>query len=417
MTGEEIFLHHAFGVTPKALKTVVSNTHIQTTGENFMKKSLIAAALLGTFAASAFAAPSVTLYGRVDTGLAYTHKNLDNDTSSTNTVEMTSGFSTGNRWGLTGTEDIGNAKVGFVLESGFNSDDGTCGQNNRLFGREAQVNISGAYGTLYAGRLGSIASDNGTLGYLGDVSAFSSTYGFVGNQQGSTGTAYGLYDNTLAYETPTFGGLQGAIMYSFKGDTQSDDSSIKNARENSGDADRYLAAGLRYKAGKAAVVLTGDMTMYGNAAGEQKTNFYHDVDNGYSFILGGNYDFGVAKVFAKATYFDNQVNVLDSFELIKDARALKPAQALALKGWGAELSTAVPAFGGAFLGTVGYRDAKDVDNGSYKFKRWNAAVGYSYAFSKRTSVYAAAGYAQEKSNAQDRKASTAQAGFGLVHKF
>jgi predicted porin len=382
-----------------------------------MKKSLIAAALLGTFAASAFAAPSVTLYGRIDTGLAYTHMDKDKaDVDTDDTFSMESGFSTGSRWGLKGSEDIGNAKVGFVLESGFNSDDGTSGQN-RLFGREAQVNISGAYGTLYAGRFASIASDGGSIGYLTDVSAFPNTFGIVGTQKGSTGTAYDRYDNSLAYQTPTFGGLQGAIMYSFKGDTQSNEDSIKNARENSGNADRYLAAGLRYKAGKAAVVLTGDMTMYGNAAGEQKANFYHDVDNGYSFILGGNYDFGVAKAFAKVTYFDNQVNVLDSFELIKDARALKPAQALALKGWGAELSTAVPAFGGAFLGTVGYRDAKDVDNGSYKFKRWNAAVGYSYAFSKRTSVYAAAGYAQEKSNAQDRKASTAQAGFGLVHKF
>ena len=348
-----------------------------------MKKSLLALALLGAFTASAFAEPSVTLYGRIDTGLVYTHKNLDNTAGSTDTFSMDSGVTTGSRWGLKGSEDIGNAKVGFVLESGFNSDDGTSGQNNRLFGREAQVNVSGAYGTLYAGRLASIASDSGSIGYLGDVSAFPSAYGFVGNQQGSTGTAYDRYDNSLAYQTPTFGGLQGAIMYSFKGDTQSNEDSIKNARENSGNADRYLAAGLRYKAGKAAVVLTGDMTMYGNAAGEQKANFYHDVDNGYSFILGGNYDFGVAKVFAKATYFDNQVNVLDSFGLITDARdgtdktlnADGKAHALALKGWGAELSTAVPAFGGAFLGTVGYRDAKDVDNGSYKFKRWNAAVG------------------------------------------
>ena len=383
-----------------------------------MKKSLLALALLGAFTASAFAEPSVTLYGRIDTGLVYTHKNLDNAAGSTDTFSMDSGVTTGSRWGLKGSEDIGNAKVGFVLESGFNSDDGTSGQNtsgqnNRLFGREAQVNISGAYGTLYAGRLGSIASDNGTLGSLGDVSAFSSAYGFVGNQQGSTGTAYGRYDNTLAYETPTFGGLQGAIMYSFKGDTQSDDSSIKNARENSGDADRYLAAGLRYKAGKAAVVLTGDMTMYGNHAAN-----YGNVDNGYSFILGGNYDFGVAKAFAKVTYFDNQVNVLDSFDLISDSREQKKAEAL--KGWGAELGTNVPAFGGNFLAAVGYRDAKDVDDGSYKFKRWNAAVGYTYAFSKRTNVYGLAGYAQEKANELDRKArkaSGAQVGFGLVHKF
>ena len=375
-----------------------------------MKKSLLALALLGAFTASAFAEPSVTLYGRIDTGLVYTHKNLDNTAGSTDTVSMESGFSTGNRWGLMGTEDIGNAKVGFVLESGFNSDDGTSGQNNRLFGREAQVNISGAYGTLYAGRLASIASDSGSIGYLGDVSAFPSAYGFVGNQQGSTGTAYGRYDNTLAYETPTFGGLQGAIMYSFKGDTKASDTNVANARENSGDADRYLAAGLRYKAGKAAVVLTGDMTMYGNDAAN-----YGNVDNGYSFILGGNYDFGVAKAFAKVTYFDNQVNVLDSFDLISDARDLKKAEAL--KGWGAELGTNVPAFGGNFLAAVGYRDAKDVDDGSYKFKRWNAAVGYTYAFSKRTNVYGLAGYAQEKANALDRKASGAQVGFGLVHKF
>ena len=386
-----------------------------------MKKSLIAAALLGTFAASAFAAPSVTLYGRLDTSLAYTH--LDKDKAgvdSTDTVSMESGFSTGNRWGLKGTEDIGNAKVGFVLESGFNSDDGVSGQSGRLFGREAQVNVSGAYGTLYAGRLASIASDAGSIGYLGDVSAFPNGFGIVGTQAGSTGSAYGRYDNTLAYQTPTFGGLQGAIMYSFKGDAKASDSNpeeVAKARENSGDADRYLAAGLRYKAGKAAVVLTGDMTMYSNNV----NNVYRDVDNGYSFILGGNYDFGVAKAFAKVTYFDNQVNVLDSFDLISDSRDLKkaeaPKKAAALKGWGAELGTNVPAFGGNFLAAVGYRDAKDVDDGSYKFKRWNAAVGYSYAFSKRTSVYAAAGYAQEKSNAKDRKASAAQAGFGLVHKF
>ena len=116
-------------------------------------------------------------------------------------------------------------------------------------------------------------------------------------------------------------------------------------------------------------------------------------------ILGGNYDFGVAKVFAKATYFDDQASIKDSFSIIKNIRASVAENvnlARAFKGWGAELSTAVPAFGGTVLATVGYRDAKDVDNSNVKLKRWNAAVGYSYAFSKRTSVYAAAGYAQEK---------------------
>ena len=366
-----------------------------------MKKSLLALALLGAFTASAFAEPSVTLYGRIDTGLVYTHKNLDNTAGSTDTFSMDSGVTTGSRWGLKGSEDIGNAKVGFVLESGFNSDDsddGTSGQNNRLFGREAQVNVSGAYGTLYAGRIASVVSDSGSIGYLGDVSAFPSAFGIVGNQAGSTGSAYARYDNTIAYQTPAFSGLQAAALYSFKADSKKDTTS----RENSAAADRYAGAALRYKAGKAAVVLAGDYTLYSNTT-------YKDQDNGYSVILGGNYDFGVAKVFAKATYFDNQLNYVDSFKLIPDT--------VALKGWGAELSTAVPAFGGTVLATVGYRDAKDVDNSATKFKRWNAALGYAYAFSKRTSVYAAAGYAQEKADSNGQKPSAAQAGFGLVHKF
>ena len=66
-------------------------------------------------------------------------------------------------------------------------------------------------------------------------------------------------------------------MYSFKADSKTDTTS----RENSSFADRYAAAGLRYKAGKAAVVLAADYTMYSNATNP-------DLDDGYSVILGGN---------------------------------------------------------------------------------------------------------------------------------
>lgn len=48
-----------------------------------MKKTLLAAAILGSFAASAFAAPSVTLYGVIDTGLNYTHYRAGDGTGST----------------------------------------------------------------------------------------------------------------------------------------------------------------------------------------------------------------------------------------------------------------------------------------------------------------------------------------------
>ena len=128
-----------------------------------MKKTLVAAALLGTFAASAFAAPSVTMYGLIDTGIYYNHYRADDGkTSSTDTVSMKSGQNSGTRWGLKGTEDLGTAKVSFILENGFNDDDGTADNSGRLFGREASITVSGAYGSLTAGRVGKLVSTAGS---------------------------------------------------------------------------------------------------------------------------------------------------------------------------------------------------------------------------------------------------------------
>ena len=99
-----------------------------------MKKTLAAVAVLGAFAGSAVAA-DVTLYGLVDYSVRY--QNLDADTAGvdkTNKVDMKSGANSGSRFGLKGTEDLGNGvKVGFVLENGFAADTGALGdKNNRL---------------------------------------------------------------------------------------------------------------------------------------------------------------------------------------------------------------------------------------------------------------------------------------------
>ena len=60
-----------------------------------MKKTLAAIAVLGAFAGTSMAA-DVVLYGRVDTGLAYTNVDQDRGAAYENdTFEMTTGFSTG----------------------------------------------------------------------------------------------------------------------------------------------------------------------------------------------------------------------------------------------------------------------------------------------------------------------------------
>ncbi len=372
-----------------------------------MKKSLLAVAVLGAFAGSAFAA-DVTLYGRIDTGLAYTHKDLDTGSAGkSDTFEMTSGFSTGSRWGIKGTEDLGNGyKVGFVLESGFRSDNGTGLQSSknadgdvtsRLFGREALVSVSGGFGTIYAGRMLSIFSDGGSVGMIGATSAIGNVFGIVGSMKGSTGATFGRYDNTIAYATPKFGGFDAKVMYSFRGDD-----GVESTKENSGDTTRYAAFGLRYAQGPLTAVFAADYTMYGNV------KYGSDQDEGYNLLLGGNYDFGVAKVFAKANYFDNMIGVMDDFKLNTN---------VSLKGWGLELGTQVPLAGGKVLASVGYRNAEPANGGDWKSKRLNVFAGYTYPFSKRTNVYAGAGYAQEKDTFYDRKPSAIQAAFGLVHKF
>ena len=77
---------------------------------------------------------------------------------------------------------------------------------------------------------------------------------------------------------------------------------------------------------------------------------------------------------------------------------------------------------------AGYLDAEGEDtefNGKYAkddFKRWLVGFGYEYSLSKRTLVYADAGYFQDeyKPNTEGYakdKPSAYQAAIGLVHNF
>lgn len=79
------------------------------------KKSLAALAVLGAAAGYASAA-DVTLFGVVDTGLIYTHQTFADDSKAdVNNFAMDSGVSSASRFGLKGTEELGNGlKVGLA---------------------------------------------------------------------------------------------------------------------------------------------------------------------------------------------------------------------------------------------------------------------------------------------------------------
>jgi predicted porin len=118
-----------------------------------MKKTICSAAALmcGLAASAANAQTSVQVYGIVDTGLAYvTNVNAAGD-HMVKMPSLTSSFPS--RLGFRGTEDLGNGlQAFFVLENGLAVDTGTQQQGGRLFGRQANVGLKGAWGTLTLGR-------------------------------------------------------------------------------------------------------------------------------------------------------------------------------------------------------------------------------------------------------------------------
>ena len=130
------------------------------------KKTLVAVAALAAFG-SAYAA-DVQLYGVVDYGFLNTTaktKVTQNGVSGTERAhanEMKTGLNAGPRFGLKGSEDLGNGyKVGFKLENQFNADDGTF-KSDHFFHREAALTLYTPYGSLALGRMGGVGSSAGT---------------------------------------------------------------------------------------------------------------------------------------------------------------------------------------------------------------------------------------------------------------
>lgn len=373
------------------------------------KKTLAAVAVLGAFAGSAFAA-NVTMYGIVDTGLGYTSidKGYGEDV---NTFDMRAGQNSANRFGVKGEEDLGNGvKVGFSLENGFSSDDGKLFTAGRLFDREALLYVAGDFGELGMGRQGDLASGNGRYGLFGGkVSPFSTGWSDIAGHKYVMGAGFGRMDNSVTYKTPTFAGFNVLAQYSFKKD------SAKDGREGSSAVDRQYALGASFTAGD--LYLTGIVTQTNlKSLGQQ------DVEDPLTVSLGGNYNFGVAKLYVAGQYFkdsDLAVKQIDRHDADAKTGYQKGEQ---FNGFGLSVGADVPAFGGTAKVLVGYMDAEDqAAENAQDLQRYTFSVGYEYPLSKRTFVYGGAGYYMDSYDkveaGHDDKASVAAVNAGLVHKF
>ena len=382
-----------------------------------MQKKLIAVAVLGACVAGSAFAANVDVYGRIDTGLSYVHYDETGLSDAKDTLSLDSGLSSGNRWGLKGSEDLGNGyQVGFVLESGFDADTGAMSKDG-LFNREATLRVSGPFGSIYAGRMGRIGSDAGSVGfYAGSVSPFGSGWGKMAGHFAVTANYDSRYNNALAYVSPKVGPVTVYAQYT-----------MGNATENESGDDRLFSLGAQADFGALQVL---GLVEYLNKKSVAGPTVYDDsqYDDSYTINLGGSYDFSVAKVFLAGQYFKAAPNYAgmkaNYAEFVKGNE-----WHYSFDGFGVNVGATAPIGAGQFLVSAGYGkgdlniDTKDAKRSA---DAYIIQVGYTYPFSKRTNLYAGAGYMQTSmedgitntdNTTSDKDFKTTQVMFGLLHKF
>ena len=358
------------------------------------KKSLIAVAVLGATAFSVQAA-DVTMYGKVDTGLQFKTNEVtkgNQTVTDTDTFSMENGLNSASRFGIKGSEDLGNGmKVSFQLENGFKSDSGVFKTDGKLFDRQATVALSSDFGTLTMGRVGGIGSGAG----------FDLVYGYGDAFDGGSPNVLGLaksdrYDNMVTYQTPKFAGLQATVQYSFNED------STDKGREGSSAVNRYASAGLTGNFGALNTVLAYEFQNYQSVADGARS------EDGHIVYLGGNYDCGFAKTFVMGQYFKGlKVGSVTGLGMLGDIKeGDQPNTTLeddfdadynkGAKGYGLHLGTIVPISNGDLTVGAYYVDgtAETSKTGVEErdFDYMGLATKYEYRLSKRTSVYLGAGF-------------------------
>ena len=173
-----------------------------------MKKTLVAAALLGAFAGVAQAQTAVQIYGNIDVGMV---KRTDQT--------LAIGKRASNTLGFKGTEDLGNGlKALFQVEMRYEPDTGTNENNGRpLFQGQTRVGLQGDFGMVRLGRgltpfqeiVGSFEPWHGLptqAGFYTDISV--AGFNSAPLDVGGSGPNNNRVSNAIFYNSPVANGFQ-----------------------------------------------------------------------------------------------------------------------------------------------------------------------------------------------------------------
>jgi predicted porin len=233
---------------------VIDQYWINNIGVLNMRKSLLALAVIGSFASVAHAQSSVTIYGIIDASVGYNSKVATGVGRATgNRAGVDSGAIKGSRIGFKGSEDLGGGlKALFNLENGFNVDTGAAAQNGTLFGRTATVGLSGNFGAVLLGR---------QKDFTDDIAAFTSVDDFGGlisnaHARDLDRTNGERVNNSIRYNTPNVNGFYGSLIYGF-GEQAGSTSTGQSYGIGGAYANGPFGIGLSYFAAKKASTVTG----------------------------------------------------------------------------------------------------------------------------------------------------------------
>lgn len=235
-----------------------------------MKISILALALLGASASTAFAQSSVTVFGVLDVN-ARSIKN-----GSTTIKQLGNNGFSANQLGFRGTEDLGGGlRAGFWIETALSPDVGTATTENgstKFWQRRATVSLAGGFGEVRLGRDLDASYLNIAFEAFGNLGVGSALN--LVSTLGSGATTLVRADNMVAYYLPpTLGGLYGIAAV---------------AAGEGVPGQKYVAGRLGYAGGPVNVAV---------AIGDTKTA----TADSYKLInAGGTYDLGFVKLFGMA---------------------------------------------------------------------------------------------------------------------
>ncbi|WP_339937260.1 porin [Undibacterium luofuense] len=353
-----------------------------------MKKLAVAAAL-AMIGGTAAAQSNVTIYGLLDMNASY---NNGGDANGGKQFKVNSGGMNTSRWGLRGSEDLGNGlKAIMQLEGGIVMDTGAA--DGDIFGRQANVGLQGDFGKVVVGR------------------SYSTTYDFLISfdpmgyaPQYSWATSAGA---TGARKDGMLTTISNLVKYQYDG--KADDITYKlGASYAAGETVGNNSAGAKYilggalTAGPASVVATYEKNNAALAANGQ-------YDQSTVMHLAGSYDFGVVKGFAGYRNFKKTL-ATGAAEQRSDTYWLGANYAVA-PNW-------------TLTGTYYAQNIKNMAAGKDADPSMLVARA-KYALSKRTDLYVAAAYAKAKNglatgvSRDDAGFANSQSGatIGMQHRF